>query len=114
MLGEKIPDVCPVCGKEIEMNKIKVIIKKPAEPYRYAEIENTLEAFQAIVGGYIECMGFGDDVLVCNEEGELIGLPENFRLRGDIIVGTVIVCGSDGEEFCDVSDHAECLFEVAP
>ena len=43
------------------------------------EIDDTLEAMQAIVGGDIEeYMPFEDEVaIVCHEEGKLIGLPPN-------------------------------------
>ena len=43
------------------------------------EIDDTLEAMQAVVGGNIEeYMPFEDEVaIVCHEEGKLIGLPPN-------------------------------------
>lgn len=52
------------------------------EPDRYPrmiEIDDTLEAMQAVVGGNIEeYMPFEDEVaIVCHEEGKLIGLPPN-------------------------------------
>ena len=52
------------------------------EPNKYPkmiEIDDTLEAMQAMVGGDIEeYMPFEDEVaIVCHEEGKLIGLPPN-------------------------------------
>ena len=79
---------------------MKVIIKEPGEPIgHFAEIDNTLEAMQEIVGGYIETITFPGFVIVCNEEGKLRGLRENFKLANDTVVGTVIVCGTGDDEF---------------
>lgn len=54
-----------------------------------------------IVGGYIEIIDLGDDYMVVNEEGKLIGLPFNLNATivyqistktGEHIVGDVLVC----------------------
>lgn len=83
--------------------KIKVIIKKPDEEFgRLVEVENELEVFQNIVGGYIETTGYKNLVIICNEEGKLRGLEPNILLGKDMLVGTVIVCGASGDEFSDV------------
>ena len=84
---------------------IKVIIKKPFEKPYIKEIENTLESFKKNVGGYIEIVPFyNNSLIVCNEAGKLFNLPINFVYYdiNDIIVGNVVICGQDGEEFCDV------------
>ena len=83
---------------------MKVIVKEPNKYPEEREIENTLEAFQEIVDGYIEVVPFPykDALLVCNEEGKLMGLEPNMILGRDIIVGTVVICGQDGEDFADV------------
>ena len=88
------------------MNKIKVIIKRPDERYGHeATMTNSLEALQRRVEGYIETITLGDVVILCNEEGKLVPLIQNFKLiQGgvqDIIRGTVIVCGHKDEEFSD-------------
>lgn len=88
------------------MNKIKVIIKRPDERYGHeATMTNSLEALQRRVEGYIETITLGDVVIICNEEGKLVPLIQNFKLiQGgvqDIIRGTVIVCGHKDEEFSD-------------
>ena len=45
---------------------------------RIEEIENTLEAKQKFVGGYIEVVNLTDEIdLVLNDEGKLNGLPFN-------------------------------------
>ena len=90
------------------MNRlIKVIRKEPGERVgRITYIPNTLEDLQRAVGGYIEVLGISDTtVLICNEEGKIKGLPPNIRVgytRQDVVVGTVIIAGAGGDEFCDV------------
>ena len=37
------------------MSKIRILVKEPGKPAEVREIENTLEAFRAIVGGIIIC-----------------------------------------------------------
>ncbi len=77
---------------------IKVLMVEPMkEPYP-SEVENTLEGLQRAVGGYIETVYLEDcAVLVCNEEGKLLGLPGNRSLGNDIIAGTFFVAGSNDD-----------------
>ena len=67
----------------------------------YKEIENTLEAMQNLVGGWIEMHDIGNDnCVVCNEEGRLMGMPFN-RVIGDYdICGDFFVVGYDDEGEC--------------
>lgn len=78
---------------------LEAIVKAPGEKPRVTVIANTLEAMQSIVGGRIEVVSFTThNVIVCNEEGRLLGLPEN--AHG--ICGTMIVLGRWHGEFSDV------------
>ena len=86
--------------------KIRVLVKEPGKEAELREIQNTLEALQCIVGGYIETVTFAEDcTLIVNEEGKLQGLPVNFRIFGDVIVGTAVLAGVDGEEFCSLEEQ---------
>lgn len=87
------------------MGAIKVIIKKPEDQYGHVyRIKNELSDLQNLVGGYIETLPISDNtVIICNEEGKIMGLPHNMYLGPHDLVGTIIVCGVSGEEFCDVS-----------
>lgn len=87
--------------------RIKVIIKRPDEKIGHTtHIANTLKCFQNHVDGPIEVVTIGTNVvMVVNEEGKIRGLPKNFRVGvnfPDVIRGTVVVCGTEGEEFTDV------------
>lgn len=77
--------------------KITVFIARPETDYlEQTEIDNTLEAMQKIVGGYIETVTLDKNiVLICNEEGRLKGLQPSVRVLGKIYVGNVIYAGYD-------------------
>ena len=97
----------------MKTEKIKVIIVEPHKPARVALIDNTLEAKQEIVGGWIEAIyPFDDNVaLICNEEGKINGEELNrplFDKDGriyDIIAGTFIVCGLTDDDFGTLTDE---------
>jgi hypothetical protein len=80
------------------------------------EIENTLEALQKEVGGYIETVTLigGYAVMIVNEEGMLRGMPSNLpsnltasAVAARKIVGQALVVGVDGEEFADIPKDVE-------
>ena len=95
------------------MEKIKVIIKRPDEKKGHVtSISNTLENLQRNVEGLIETYTlFGDTIIICNEEGKLQNLPINCVCGGELFVGTIIVCGRDEAEFCDVPGEALALWK---
>lgn len=78
------------------------------ERYRVTEvdIENTLEALQHAVDGYIETVTLipGKAVMIVNEEGLLRGMvpnPAASMIAGAKIVGPALIVGVDGDEFTD-------------
>lgn len=82
---------------------MKIYLCKQGERAEFTEAENELEALQNIVGGYIEVIPLTSDlVLICNEEGKLKGLKPNRWITGDVIHGDFFICGTSGDEFCDV------------
>lgn len=86
--------------------KMRVIIKRPDERFGHVtHISGTLENMQKTVEGYIEVIDLLPNkgiVCICNEDGKNLGLEKNFRIPGDMVVGTVIICGVDGGEFTDL------------
>lgn len=72
--------------------KIRVLIKEPNSNARIDWIEPTLENFQAIVDGHIECVHYEDDIyFYIDEEGKLKNKKLNFLWHyGDVIVGTAV------------------------
>lgn len=86
-----------------------VLLIEPGTQPRCIELERSLEAMQATVGGYIQAIYPFDEpvALICNEEGKLLGLPLNRALINDdgevfdIIAGTFFICSApmDTEQF---------------
>lgn len=99
--------------------KIKVIVKDPEKPARTVWISNTLENLQKTVGGYIEAVILtAKVVIICNEKGKLLGLPQNCNFCGYDFVGTIIIAGINGDDFCSLSDDVikllkPCIKEVS-
>lgn len=83
--------------------KISVIIKQPGRvPYKTA-ISPTLKNLQQTVGGYIETVTIAEDaVIICNEEGRLLGMPYNCNVVGIDFVGPIVFAGVSGEDFTDL------------
>lgn len=79
-------------------DKIQIVIVEPdKKPYK-AIIENELEVFNKIVGGYLELLPIGRTrkgakvAIHLNEEGKIFNLPFNRNLIGaDILVGTFFI-----------------------
>lgn len=85
----------------------RVVFVEPGKPAVEKEIGTKLEDLQAAVGGLIECVyPHGDrTVLVCNDEGKLLGMEGNRRLgNGSIIAGPFFIIGDGGENFRSLTD----------
>ena len=85
------------------------------------EINDTLEVYQNLVGGWIEVVHAAGlqhyhSVMVVNEEGMLFDLPVNplaSVLYGDYIAGDAVVVGTIGPDFTDIPDElAEKLLDI--
>lgn len=102
--------------------KISVLIVKPNEKPYAAEIEHTLAEMQRIVSGDIQAVHLNRDpvVVVCNENGKILGLELNRALKNDsgkivdVLVGTFIICGKGEGNFCsltpDMADKYKKMF----
>lgn len=92
---------------------IRVVLVKPGEYAKEAEIDCSLKGLQSVVGGPIEAIYPFDEAvcLVCNEEGKLSGLPLNRALCDDdgsivdIIAGTFFIADCSTERFGSLSDE---------
>lgn len=77
---------------------IKVLVVEPNKEPREEMIHNRLKDKQHIVGGLIEYVSIPDDentLIICNEEGKLLGLPPNRQIGNDIIAGTFFIVGDN-------------------
>lgn len=74
--------------------KIKILALRPLEKPVVEEIEDSLEAMQKFVGGYIQSVPVGDGLdMILDEEGKLKGKPYNRSLFDgqDVAVGDVFI-----------------------
>ncbi len=84
---------------------VLVAVKKPNQPLKTMEIEDTLEVLQGIVEGYIEAIYPMENledrsiVIFGNEEAKLRHIPSNFWLyeKKDCMCGTAIFFKEDEE-----------------
>lgn len=88
---------------------MRVLYKPVGAPVEVREVENTLEALQSLVGGYIEVVRVGDVFggalyYVVNEEGKLLGLKPNVHTWHDVLCGPVVMLACDGDEFRSLDD----------
>ena len=93
--------------------KIKALLFQPGKKPKDIEIENSLEAFQEAVKGYIETLSLSETVvLIANEEGlirrmkpcVMVSIPAihsalSCSYRYTTLVGPVVAVGMQGEEF---------------
>lgn len=87
---------------------LRIVLKKVGEQPEIMNIENTLEAKQKLVGGWIEVVTVTDDILlVCNEEGKLDNLEPNLLFDYDYIAGDCFFIGDDYEngDFKSLTDE---------
>lgn len=82
---------------------MRVLYKRPADVgFRQLNIDNDLRALQKLVGGRIEALFISRDAcVICNEEGRILGMPENCNFCGVDFVGPILLVGVGGDEFTD-------------
>ena len=94
---------------------MNVLLVEPNLDPRTIEIDGSLASMQSLVGGLIQAVyPFKDPVaLICNDEGKLIGLPQNRPLKHpetgeiyDIVCGPFFLCSAppDSENFESLPD----------
>lgn len=86
------------------MKKMKCFLKRPESGWYSTCCSTSLSNLQRIVGGYIETVTFPElgVVVICNEEGRLLGLPYCCTIRCVDFCGPVAVFRPDGENLADV------------
>lgn len=79
-------------------DKLKIVFKEVGKRPKTMYIEDTLEAKQKLVGGYIEVVPYKYDMLlICNEEDKIMNLKPNVQFPEDYIAGNFFVVGDDYE-----------------
>lgn len=106
---------CVVMIKNKPEPEITVVACYPGKPAEVIRIQNTLEAKQSLVHGYIQAIyPFDDEVaIVCNEEGKLQGLDPCRALYDeegniyDIVVGSFLICGLNDDGFVSLTPQQQ-------
>lgn len=100
------PEKCRLTErKDDTVDKISVLLVKANKYPEMVEIENTLEAKQALVGGDIEMYRPYDDetCIICNEYGKITGMPLNRAVYSnpeekegiiEIMAGDFFICSA--------------------
>ena len=95
---------------------INILVVEPGKAPRPAQVRDTLETFQEIVGGPIEagCCLPQRVMLICNGEGKNLGLPPNRSnpIAGDYIAGTFFLCSFEGEHFTSLTPAQQTRFQT--
>ena len=92
-------------GQRMKENLRILMVEPHKAPYE-ASIPHELSAMQQAVGGLIEVVRNGDGTLIiCNEEGKLLGMEGNRRIPGDVLAGPFFVVGDAGETFRSLTEE---------
>lgn len=67
---------------------MKILAVRTGELPEVIDIEHSLDAESEFVGGYIQTISLSSTaILVCNDDGKVIGLKPNRVIPGDFIAG---------------------------
>ena len=92
-------------GQRMKENLRILMVEPHKAPYE-ASSPHELSAMQQAVGGLIEVVRNGDGTLIiCNEEGKLLGMEGNRRIPGDVLAGPFFVVGDAGETFRSLTEE---------
>lgn len=92
-------------GKQMKED-LRILMVEPRKAPYEASVPHELTAMQQAVGGLIEVVRNGDGTLIiCNEEGKLLGMEGNRRIPGDVLAGPFFVVGDAGETFRSLTDE---------
>lgn len=88
---------------------MKVLVVEPGYAPYEKEIDATLEAEQAIVGGLITVSYPYEEMvgIVSNDEALMLNMPFNRSIEGGYggIFGTFFICGLEDDHFCSLTDE---------
>lgn len=90
---------------------LRCVVYRCGEEPTIEEIPNELHALQELVGGYLERIPLYDNmVILCDDDGKMKRLPLNRTVGRIPIVGTFILVGEKGSEFCSLAEWQTKLF----
>ena len=85
---------------------MKVLVKPAGCPACVIHVDNTLEAFPQLIGGYIEVVTPRNEsgwCVVCDEEGRIKRRIQNCKIGGIDFVGKIAIVGVKDDDFTDIT-----------
>ena len=103
-LGFKKVDFDPIQTHKPD-GLLRIVYVEPGGPPFVSEVGRDLLSMQKAVLGPIETVYNRDGtVLLCNDEGKLIGMEGNRHVEDDVIAGPFILVGDNGESLRSLTD----------
>ena len=103
-LGFKKVDFDPIQTHKPD-GLLRIVYVEPGGPPFVSEVGRDLLSMQKAVLGPIETVYNRDGtVLLCNDEGKLIGMEGNRHVGDDVIAGPFILVGDNGESLRSLTD----------
>ncbi|MHA2063902.1 MAG: DUF3846 domain-containing protein [Candidatus Thorarchaeota archaeon] len=83
---------------------MEAIHKVPGQQAEFIVLDGSLDAIQHYVGGYFRPVTLFDGlVLLCNDDGNILGMEPNFPVQGlGMIVGPVLFVREEKENYVSV------------
>ena len=99
-----------------KMGKIEVYVCEPGNRQYYKEIDNTIEAMQELIGGYVEQISIPflekqNIYLMADEEGKMKGKDRSVWIDLDWVVGTCFFVKQKGGSFTTLSEKDKKAIE---
>jgi hypothetical protein len=92
----------------VEVTTMRVVVKHPNQPavQEDVDVSDMLAAMQKLVGGYVQAVKVGPNVVVlCDEDGLAKNKPDNCGFVGSIVfVEEVLISPDEGYEWGPLSD----------
>ena len=84
---------------------MRIVYVEPGRPLFVSEVGRDLLSMQKAVHGPLEVLNNQDGtVLLCNDEGKLIGMEGNRHVGDDVIAGPFLLIGDNGENLRSLTD----------
>ena len=84
---------------------LRIVYVEPGRPPFVSEVGRDLLSMQKAVHGPLEVLNNQDGtVLLCNDEGKLIGMDGNRHVGDDVIAGPFLLVGDNGESLRSLTD----------
>ncbi len=84
---------------------LRIVYVEPGRPLFVSEVGRDLLSMQKAVHGPLEVLNNQDGtVLLCNDEGKLIGMEGNRHVGDDVIAGPFLLIGDNGENLRSLTD----------